>query len=135
MTTFFLDTGYLIALELVNDQNHKAALRHWQDLVASGPRLVTTAHVLAETVTFFNHRGHHAKAVAVGNMLLRSPSVDLIHPDQVLFSRAWAYFQRRSDKDCSFTDCLSFVVMQELGTRTALTFDSHFLQAGFVIEP
>ncbi len=31
----------------------------------------------------------------------------------------------------SLTDCLSFVVMKELGIKDALTPDEHFDQAGF----
>ena len=36
-----------------------------------------------------------------------------------------------SDKDFSFTNCTSFVVMKELWIQTALTTDRHFSQAGF----
>ncbi len=32
MKSIFLDTGYLLALELSNDQNHRAALKHWRSL-------------------------------------------------------------------------------------------------------
>ena len=32
MKTVFLDTGYVLALELTNDQNHRAALKHWRSL-------------------------------------------------------------------------------------------------------
>jgi hypothetical protein len=58
----FLDTGYVLALELANDQNHGAAARHWHGFLLQQPRLVTTSFVFDETVTFFNAHGHHAKA-------------------------------------------------------------------------
>jgi hypothetical protein len=41
----FLDTGYLLALELAKDQNHRAAARHWQGFLRQQPRLVTTTFV------------------------------------------------------------------------------------------
>lgn len=135
MNAVFVDTGYLLALEIANDQHHQAAIRHWQGVVTALPRLVTSSYVFDEVVTFFNSRGVHAKAVQVGNHLLQSPSVQLIHVDTALFYEGWTYFQRHHDQDYSLTDCLSFLVMQKLGVRTAFAFDQHFVQAGFTKEP
>jgi predicted nucleic acid-binding protein len=135
MNAVFVDTGYLLALELTNDQHHQAATRHWQGVVTALPRLVTTSYLFDEVVTFFNSRGQHTKAIQVGNNLLLSPSVQLIHVDTALFYEGWAYFQRHQDKDYSLTDCISFLVMQKLGIGTAFAFDQHFVQAGFTKEP
>ena len=135
MTPVFLDTGYLIALEAADDQHHTAALRHWRAYIQSRPQLVTTSFVLDEVATFFNSRGRHAKAVEVGERLLASPSVRLVHVDEDLFGAAWTYFRRRDDKRFSLTDCVSFVLMERLGMESALAFDAHFLQAGFRTLP
>jgi uncharacterized protein len=135
MNAVFVDTGYLFALEITNDQYHQAATQHWQGIVTALPRLVTTSYVFDEVVTFFNSRGRHAKAVEVGGSLLQSPSVHFIHVDTALFYEGWAYFQRHQDKDYSLTDCISFIVMQQLGIRRAFAFDQHFVQAGFIKEP
>jgi predicted nucleic acid-binding protein len=59
----------------------------------------------------------------------------LIEIDQTLFNQGWEYFQKHKDKSYSFTDCLSFIVMQEREIVTALTLDNHFYQAGFQILP
>lgn len=128
---FFLHTGYLIALEVADDQHHESALKHWQTLIISLPRLVTTSYVFNEVTTFFNSRHRHSKAVEIGMRLLSSPSIQMIYVDEVLFNRGWRYFQKHSDKSFSLTDCVSFVVMEEFNIRTALTFDKHFVQAGF----
>ncbi|MGH9362179.1 MAG: type II toxin-antitoxin system VapC family toxin [Thermoanaerobaculia bacterium] len=131
MKPAFLDTGYLIALEAADDENHQAALRHWQSEAGASLPLVTTTYVISEVVTFFNNRGRHAKAVEIGHRLLASPSVRIVHVDQALFFRAWRYFREHSDKTYSFTDCVSFVLMRTLELGTALAFDRHFVQAGF----
>jgi hypothetical protein len=47
--------------------------------------LVTTAFILAETVTFFNRRNHHAKAVEIATYVQASPSVKLVTIDDELF--------------------------------------------------
>jgi len=45
---------------------------------------------------------------------------------------AWHVFERYLDKDWSFTDCTSKVVMERLGITTAFAFDQHFRQFGTV---
>src|SRR6267142_2772912 len=119
MSKVFLDTSYLLALELARDQNHRAAKHHWQTIVHSLPSFVTTSYVFDEVVTYFNTRRHHAKAIQVGNNVLLSPSVQLIHIDEALFRQGWAYFQQHQDKDDSLTDCISFIVMKHHGAETA----------------
>jgi predicted nucleic acid-binding protein len=135
MKTVFVDTGYLLALELANDRNHHRAVQYWESVKQALPSLITTSYVFDETVTFLNSRGHHDKAVTVGALLLHSPSVRLLHVDESLFFESWYYFQQYQDKDYSLTDCISFVVMRQMHLSIAYAFDHHFSQAGFIREP
>lgn len=135
MTTFFLDASYIIALELANDQNHVGASRHWQSLRGRPLEVVTTSYVFDEIVTFLNSRNHHAKAVQVGSRFLASPSIKLIPVDEELFFQGWQFFQQHSDKSYLLTDSISFLVMEKNRLRNALTFDNHFVQAGFSKQP
>lgn len=48
-------------------------------------------------------------------------------------ARNW-FFQWK-DKDFSFTDCSSFVVMKDVRARRALTTGHHFRQTGFEMVP
>ena len=43
--------------------------------------------------------------------------------------------EKFDDKDLSYTDCISFVVMRARGLRRSFTFDQHFRDAGFVLWP
>jgi len=52
-----------------------------------------------------------------------------------VFEAAWSLFLDRADKRWSFTDCTSFVLMENLGIRKAVTFDGNFRQAGFAMFP
>jgi predicted nucleic acid-binding protein len=45
---------------------------------------------------------------------------------------AWETFERFADKDWSFTDCTSKVVIEQLGITHAFSFDHHFQQFGTV---
>ena len=131
----FLDTGFLIALELSGDNHHKAARSCWNAFLLAPEPLVTTSYVFDETVTFFNSRNFHAKSVEIGERLLASPSVTIVHVDEVLFRAGWNYFSRHADKRYSLTDCISFSVMRHKNIKRALAFDKHFDQAGFERVP
>ena len=131
----FLDSVYLIALEVENDQHHNEASKHWTTLFEVPLTLVTTSYVLDEIVTFLNSRRQHAKAIRVGDNLLTASNVELIHVDENLFRAGWSYFKQYADKTFSLTDCISFVLMKRLEITQALTFDKHFTQAGFAKLP
>lgn len=131
MTSFFLDTSFVIALELVDERYHSIAKQHWQGLKNSSLQLVISSYVFDEIVTFLNSRNRHDKAVEIGNRLLSSPTVQIIQVDEILFSEAWQYFQKHDDKSYSLTDCISFLLMDRLSIQVALTFDQHFVQAGY----
>lgn len=130
----FLDTGYLIALEDADDDNHPAATAHREGL-REMPPLTTTSYVVDEVVIFFNVRGQHGKSVELGEVLLFSPSVRMIHVGEDLLARGLDLLRERPDKRYSLTDCVSFVVMRERGISTAFAFDRHFEQEGFLKEP
>jgi len=61
MKPAFLDTGYVLALELSNDQHHEAAIDHWRSFRIRLPGLVTTSYVFDEVVTFLSGRNLHQK--------------------------------------------------------------------------
>ena len=135
MSPVFLDTGYLIALEASDDQNHEEASRHWRK---EGPKLssiVTTTYVFDEVVTFFNSRGRHAKAVEVGRRLRESQLVEIVPETEVLLEAGWSRFRNRPDKQYSLTDCISFVLMGRRDIEKTLAFDRHFEQAGYQLLP
>ena len=97
--------------------------------------MVTTSYVVDEIVTFLNNRRQHDKAVKIGNDLLTASRIQIVHVGEPLFYEAWDYFAQHADKTYSLTDCISFVLMARLAISQALTFDRHFVQAGFETLP
>jgi hypothetical protein len=53
----------------------------------------------------------------------------LVKPD---IQQTWSVFRRFSDKNWSFTDCSSKIVMEQFQISTAFVFDHHFRQFGSV---
>lgn len=95
--------------------------------------LVTTTYIFDEAITFLNSRNAHTTAVELGDSILLSPRIELVHVDEDLFFEGWGFFQKYHDKAYSLTDCISFVVMKQRKLTSALTFDMDFRQAGFRI--
>jgi predicted nucleic acid-binding protein len=61
MNAVFVDTGYLLALEIGNDQHHRAAMQPWQGVVSALPPLVTTSYVFDAVASRVQHTGVHGE--------------------------------------------------------------------------
>lgn len=133
MSSYFVDTGYLIALANNRDQHHEVATAHWEEIRTTYANLYSTTYVFDEFVTICKVRGYHKLAVDSGRAFL--DVIDFQHIDIETFEKAWQYFCAHDDKKYSFTDCVSFVVMANNGLDDALAFDAHFVQAGFAVYP
>jgi len=135
MRALFVDTGGWMAMADAADPAHLASRRSRDELLRDGAILVSTDYVLDEALTLIRMRlGLGAAgewwAQIEGSSRLRWEWIDPLRAEK---ARRW-FFQWK-DKDFSFTDCTSFVVMKELRVRTALTTDHHFRQAGFEMAP
>jgi uncharacterized protein len=137
-STVFVDTSAWKAFYDENDDRHREA-RRFMDSVGSKQipvRLfVTSDYVIDETLTLVRLAHSHAKAVEFANAVFSSRATKLFFVGEELFNKALEMFTERGDKDWSFTDCASFVLMKQLNLTTAFAFDPHFQQAGFQTMP
>ncbi len=131
----FVDTSAWVAFSDISDQWHMAAKEAMTSLVDSRVTFVTTDYVLDETITLLLYHAGRRQAVAFGDAVQRSRQVSLVRIDAAIWEEAWQLFQQYDDKTWAFTDCTSFVVMQQLELVQAFAFDSHFEQAGFRLWP
>ena len=127
----FLDTAYAIALSSPNDQFHERAVHLADQLEALGIRLVTTRAVLLEIGNALSRQRYRNAAVRLLHALEADPRVDIVPLSEQLYARALQLYRERPDKEWGLTDCISFLMMQDLGITEALTTDEHFQQAGF----
>jgi uncharacterized protein len=52
-----------------------------------------------------------------------------------LFTSAIDLYTSYQDKTWGLVDCISFIVMADQQLSIALSFDQHFIQAGFILAP
>lgn len=126
-----MDSAGFLALWDAGDEYHSAALRLQKGLLGRQRRFLTTEYIVDETVTLLLVRHSHAAAADFLRTLERSETLRLEWIDPSRFHAGAEWFQKHSDKEWSFTDCVSFAVMRELRIRDAFTTDHHFRQAGF----
>ena len=131
-----VDTSFFFAFFSAKDPDHGRARETLAGL--KGQRLpdllLTTDHIVLETITLCRMRMGHKEAVFAGEHLY-SERMARIHRSVFEEQRAaFDYFKRYADKKYSAVDCLSFVVMEKLGIREALAVDEDFTHR-FVARP
>lgn len=131
----FLDTGFLFALISKRDAHHQRVVEVFRTFknLRLADHLVTTNHVVAETITLTRKIGHD-QAARVGDQLYAEKLARIHWANPEEERAAFDYFKHHQDQTYSFVDCLSFVVMEKLGIREALAVDSDFTHR-FVARP
>ena len=130
MPRVFVDTSYVIALINPRDQYHEQAMGLAKLYI--GQPVLTTDAVLLEVGNMLA-RNHRTEAVRAINTFLLSSEVEIIHLHKALLQRALSLYEQHQDKAWGLVDCISFVVMRDESIYKALSFDQHFIQAGFEI--
>ena len=133
MKLIFVDSNGWIALNNKRDQLHGLAVEINKKYLEKGSNYLTTNFVLDESYTGLLTKVGHFAAVDFGERIRKSKIVKIIHITEEIEEKAWATFKKFKDKDFSFTDCTSFIVMKEWKLTTAFTNDHHFEQMGFKI--
>jgi uncharacterized protein len=129
MNPLFADSFYFFALRNPRDEAHARAKAITQHIARR--TLVTTAWVLTEIGDALASPANRAGFTELLQFLRSNPQVMIVPPEAKLFEQGIDFYHRRPDKAWSLTDCISFVVMTDLGISEALTADHHFEQAGF----
>lgn len=132
----FVDTSFFVALLDPRDKNHARAVEALEKLEGRrlADQLLTTNNVVLETITVARYEAGHALAVKAGEMLYGEKLARLHRTTAEEEAAAFAYLRKYEDKEYSAVDCLSFVVMETLGIREVLAFDSDFGHR-FVMRP
>ena len=133
MKIVFADTFYWIALINVNDESHAQAIRIGQ--MYSDRRVVVTDAVVDEVLNYFASKGDflRMRAFDLSRRIDIDPDVLLIKHREDLRRSGLRLYYERPDKGYSLTDCISMVVMKQMGISEVLTQDKHFAQEGFTI--
>jgi len=126
----FADTSFWVALRNRRDPHHEEAVALLRLNADRG--IVTSNHVRGETWTYLRRRAGHGAAVAFLDGLERSPRVRILTVSEKQENEALRFLRQRDEREYSFVDAASFILMKSLRIREALAFDGDFSAAGFI---
>ncbi len=130
----FVDSSVYLALLDVDDEHHRQATALLQQLAQARYRQFTTNVLLIESHALILSVLGRARAAQFlqdmeesNTVVIRVRAADEERAKQILF--------QYTDKEFSFADAISFVVMERLAIPLAFTFDRDFTQYGLTVIP
>jgi predicted nucleic acid-binding protein len=128
----FVDSSAWYAILDPTDAHHTRAAQLADALSRSRTQLYITNLIRAEChALILNRLGHYA-ADRFLQILTTLPMITIFSTESEE-QQALALIEKYQDKNFSFTDAVSFVVMDNLQIRTAFSFDKNFQQYGLVL--
>jgi len=122
---------------VARDEYHSRAREFFRS-IARDTRLYTSNYVLAETYTWLVYHDERAAALRLRDTVQSAEKTRLLSTLWVtreVHDEAWEYLDGWDDHDFSFTDCTSFSLCKRQQVDFVFGFDSHFLTAGFDLQP
>lgn len=129
----FVDTSGLYALLVETEEDHRAVVRSFEQLLRKGRSLFTTNYVVVESAALLQHRFGLAPVRDLVDRLL--PVVTVRWVTETLHRRGFARLVARDRRQLSLVDCVSFEFMEEEGMQQALALDRDFEDEGFNTLP
>jgi predicted nucleic acid-binding protein len=131
----FVDTGAFIAKYLRRDQHHAHATPIWERIERKKERLCTSNFVVDELATLLARGTSYSFAAQKVSFLYDSQAIKILRPSEEEERIALKLFAKYADQKVSFTDCVSFALMQSHRLTQVFCFDRHFDIPGFTRFP
>lgn len=130
MRSVFADTVFLAGKVDEDDPHHHSALA--AEAALGEVLLVTTDVVFTEVLALLRKTPKlRAAAASLVREMLRNQNVAIVPLNADLFERGLARYEGRPDSAYSLVDCISMVVMDDLGIAEVLTADRDFELEGY----
>lgn len=126
----FVDSDVLYAINDKTDSLYNRSVGILHSLLLHKPILTVSTNIIMEVATLISQRigKRHANEFLTE---LRSGLYRIIHPNEELILRAESRFRSIVSKNISFSDCISFIVMEYYKIDLVFSFDNHFKKQGF----
>lgn len=131
----FIDTGAFMAYRNKKDAHHKKADRIMRSaLKGEFGKIYTSDYIYDESMTLAVIRTGRKKIALDISEVILSPRIEMVFVDGPILIDARGLFFKHFDKRISFTDATTMAVMDNLGIKNVVTFDSDFKGAYTVLN-
>ena len=130
MNPIFIDTSAFLAALDKGDKFHSEASKKWSVLASGKSALWTTDYVRLESWSLIQQRLGAEAVMAFQDDWLPLCKIHEVGRDG--FERAAAQWRIAQRRNLSLVDLTSFDAMRQLAIRTALAFDEHFQEMGYL---
>jgi len=130
VTKIFIDTDALIALNDASDLLHNQAVDILTKIDRRRILPYLSTNILLEVLTLISQRVSKAKALRLLDEF-RAGEYVIVHPGERVVDKAEEIFRSVKSKNVSYSDCMSFAIMQDNNIEWVFSFDVHFKKQGF----
>src|SRR3989344_8884122 len=132
LNNLYLDADVLVGLNVQIDVHHTNAILLLSTVakMKPPPSLYVGFNILLEAFTMISQRERKQQAQKLQSEV-RSGRYTIIIPDEELIDRAEELFFSIPSKNVSYSDCMSFAIMEKYKIEYVLSFDIHFKKQGF----
>ena len=130
MNTVFVDTSAFLAALDKGDKFHPEAAKKWSALATGKTELWTTDYVRLESWSLIQRQLGAEAVTAFQDDWLPLCKIHEVGRDG--FERAAAQWRIAQRRNLSLVDLTSFDAMRQLAIQTALAFDQHFQEMGYL---
>jgi predicted nucleic acid-binding protein len=131
--SLLVDSSAWIALRSRRDQHHVEADRLFRAALTRRIPLFTTSLVVAETHRLTLFRAGAQPARRFLELLDASPGLTIHFPTAEHHAAARRWLERLGSRPVTYTDAMSFAVMEATRCAHVLGFDQDFVAAGFTL--
>lgn len=130
----FVDTSAWFSLLNEKDKQHEKIKNIYQALLENNNTLILSNQILGETFTLIRYKiKNNNLPFKFIDLISKSIMIKKIHIEEKTEKRAMKILKNYKDQKFSYVDATSFAVMNRLELKYALSLDSHFAAAGFII--
>ncbi len=130
MTAVFIDTSAFLAVLDKEDRCHPDSLKKWTRLANNRAEVWTTDYVRLESWSLIQRRLGPQAVMAFQDDWLPLCRIHQVGAEG--FERAAAQWRIAQRRNLGLVDLTSFDAMRQLAIQTALAFDGHFREMGYL---